>query len=242
MILEGARGAGTAAWEDVEADRVRRRPRRGVARGRARGPDHADLHVGHHRAAEGRRSSSHRNLMTAVKSIEALIHFPDGARVISWLPSAHIAERMAHHYLPIVYAHDDHLLPEPARGGRLPARGQADVVLRRAAHLGEAQGRHGGLPGPGEDAERKRGVAGRGGAQGASSSRPASRSTTSSPRPSRRATSSCSPAYGRCSGSTRSAAVNVGAAPTPRDVLVFFHAIGVPLAELWGMSETCGAG
>ena len=37
-------------------------------------------------------------------------------------------------------------------------------------------------------------------------------------------------------------AVNVGAAPTPREVLVFFHAIGIPLAELWGMSETCGAG
>ena len=37
-------------------------------------------------------------------------------------------------------------------------------------------------------------------------------------------------------------AVNAGAAPTPRDVLVFFHAIGVPLAELWGMSETCGVG
>jgi len=34
----------------------------------------------------------------------------------------------------------------------------------------------------------------------------------------------------------------VGAAPTPRDVLVFFHSIGIPLAELWGMSETCGAG
>jgi long-chain acyl-CoA synthetase len=38
------------------------------------------------------------------------------------------------------------------------------------------------------------------------------------------------------------AAAHAGAAPTPRDVLVFFHAIGVPLAELWGMSETCGAG
>ena len=37
-------------------------------------------------------------------------------------------------------------------------------------------------------------------------------------------------------------AVNVGAAPTPREVLEFFHAIGIPLAELWGMSETCGAG
>jgi long-subunit acyl-CoA synthetase (AMP-forming) len=36
--------------------------------------------------------------------------------------------------------------------------------------------------------------------------------------------------------------VNVGAAPTPREVFLFFHAIGIPLAEIWGMSETCGAG
>ena len=37
-------------------------------------------------------------------------------------------------------------------------------------------------------------------------------------------------------------AVNVGAAPTPIDVLEFFHALGIELAELWGMSETCGVG
>jgi long-subunit acyl-CoA synthetase (AMP-forming) len=37
-------------------------------------------------------------------------------------------------------------------------------------------------------------------------------------------------------------AVNVGAAPTPVEVLEFFHAIGIPVGELWGMSETCGAG
>jgi long-subunit acyl-CoA synthetase (AMP-forming) len=37
-------------------------------------------------------------------------------------------------------------------------------------------------------------------------------------------------------------AVNVGAAPAPVEVIEFFHAIGIPLAELWGMSETCGAG
>jgi len=36
--------------------------------------------------------------------------------------------------------------------------------------------------------------------------------------------------------------INVGAAPTPREVIEFFHAIGVPLAELWGMSETTGYG
>jgi long-subunit acyl-CoA synthetase (AMP-forming) len=37
-------------------------------------------------------------------------------------------------------------------------------------------------------------------------------------------------------------AVNVGAAPTPVEVVEFFHAIGIELAELWGMSETCGTG
>jgi long-subunit acyl-CoA synthetase (AMP-forming) len=35
-------------------------------------------------------------------------------------------------------------------------------------------------------------------------------------------------------------AVNVGAAPTPLEVLEFFHAIGIEIGELWGMSETCG--
>ena len=46
----------------------------------------------------------HRNLTAASKITETLIQFPEGAKVISWLPAAHIAERMAHHYLPIVFA------------------------------------------------------------------------------------------------------------------------------------------
>jgi long-subunit acyl-CoA synthetase (AMP-forming) len=36
--------------------------------------------------------------------------------------------------------------------------------------------------------------------------------------------------------------VFVGAAPTPVDVLEFFHALGLPICEVWGMSElTCVA-
>ena len=53
----------------------------------------------------------------------------------------------------------------------------------------------------------------------------------------------------RCSAHLRVAlgldqaiAVNAGAAPTPVEVLEFFHAIGIELGELWGMSETCGLG
>ncbi|HET6304309.1 MAG TPA: AMP-binding protein, partial [Myxococcota bacterium] len=36
--------------------------------------------------------------------------------------------------------------------------------------------------------------------------------------------------------------LNVGAAPTPPEVLEFFHAIGLEVGEVWGMSETCGVG
>ena len=56
---------------------------------------------------------THRNLMAAVRSVEALIDFPDGSKVISWLPAAHIAERMAHHYLPIVHAMTITCCPNP---------------------------------------------------------------------------------------------------------------------------------
>ena len=45
---------------------------------------------------------THQNLLAAVEGLETLIYFPPGARVISWLPAAHIAERNAHHYLPIM--------------------------------------------------------------------------------------------------------------------------------------------
>lgn len=34
---------------------------------------------------------------------------------------------------------------------------------------------------------------------------------------------------------------NVGAAPCAPEVIEFFHGIGVPLAEIWGMSEGCAA-
>src|SRR6202043_152453 len=45
----------------------------------------------------------HRNLLAAVDGLEELISFPRDGRIISWLPAAHVAERNAHHYLPIVF-------------------------------------------------------------------------------------------------------------------------------------------
>ena len=65
---------------------------------------------------------AHRNQMAAVDAVEQRVGFPDGSRVISWLPSAHVAERTAHHYLPIVYAMTITTCPDPRQiGTYLPA-------------------------------------------------------------------------------------------------------------------------
>jgi long-chain acyl-CoA synthetase len=56
---------------------------------------------------------SHRNLMSTVSGIEEMVQFPEHGRVISWLPAAHIAERAAHHYVPIVYGLQVTSCPDP---------------------------------------------------------------------------------------------------------------------------------
>jgi long-subunit acyl-CoA synthetase (AMP-forming) len=56
---------------------------------------------------------AHKNMMSGVRSTESLIQFPEGSRVISWLPAAHIAERAAHHYLPIAYGFQVTCCPDP---------------------------------------------------------------------------------------------------------------------------------
>ena len=95
---------------------------------------------------------THDNLVSAVQAFDEVIPFPDDGRVISWLPYAHIAERACSHYLPLVLGLHHHRLPRPAPGRGLPARGAPELVLRRAADLGEAQGRdrgrHRGRAGP----------------------------------------------------------------------------------------------
>ena len=64
---------------------------------------------------------THHNMMAAVKTIDDIIQFPDGGRVISWLPAAHIAERAAHHYIPMAYGLEITTCPNPREiAGYLP--------------------------------------------------------------------------------------------------------------------------
>ena len=78
---------------------------------------------------------THDNIMSAVRGFEDVIDFPEGARVVSYLPMAHIAERATGHYIPIVLGHSVTCCPEPARGDRAtcPRCGRAGSSPCRAS-------------------------------------------------------------------------------------------------------------
>ena len=186
---------------------------------------------------------SHRNLLAATKAVDAIVQFPDGARVISWLPSAHIAERAAHHYLPIVY------------GMTVTSCPNAKEVLAYVAAVRPSwffavpriweklkSGLEAMMAGqPDEQREQAQAAI-------AASIKKVKLEQAGQPVPEELAAAVARAEEALFSklraqlGFDQIEAVNVGAAPTPPEVLEFFHAIGIPVAELWGMSETCGAG
>ncbi|MGI8922081.1 MAG: AMP-dependent synthetase/ligase [Solirubrobacteraceae bacterium] len=186
---------------------------------------------------------THHNLLSAMRSVEEIVQFPEGSRVISWLPAAHIAERGAHHYLPLMYGMTVTCCANPREiVGYLPQvrpnwffavpriwekmksgleamiQGQPDeqrVQTEAALEAAIQKVRH-------EQADE--------------------------PVPEELAAKVAAADAAIFSklrhqlGLDEVSAINVGAAPTPPEVLEFFHAIGLQLAELWGMSETCGGG
>lgn len=185
----------------------------------------------------------HRNLLAAVQAVEQIVQFPPEARVISWLPSAHIAERAAHHYLPIVYgmtvtscpnakevlAYIAEVKPswffavpriwEKLKGGlEAMISGQPDEQREQAEQAIAAAIKKVKLEQAGEEVPEELAAA------------------------VAKADEVLFSKLRAQLGFDQVEAVNVGAAPTPPEVLEFFHAIGIPVAELWGMSETCGAG
>ncbi len=187
---------------------------------------------------------SHKNLMSATKSVETMIEFPDdGGRVISWLPAAHVAERVAHHYLPIVFGVQVTSCPDPRQVLSYLPEVQPTwffAVPRIWEKL--KAGLETMLAGQ-PDEQREKGEAAI-----AAAVKKVQLEQAGEEVPEELAAAVAQADEGMFAGLRKMLgfaeikAVNVGAAPTPVAVLEFFHAIGVPLAELWGMSETCGAG
>jgi long-chain acyl-CoA synthetase len=185
----------------------------------------------------------HRNMMSAVSGIELMVQLPDESRVISWLPAAHIAERGAHHYLPIVYGAQITSCPDPRQVmAYLPeVRPHWFFAVPRIWEKLKAglDTMHAGLP----DEQRERTERAL-----AAATEKVRLEQRSQPVPDELAAEVAAAdeqvfaGLREMLGFDQVKAVNVGAAPTPVEVLEFFHAIGIPVSELWGMSETCGAG
>jgi long-subunit acyl-CoA synthetase (AMP-forming) len=186
---------------------------------------------------------THANICETVRSYDELIDFPDGGRIVSYLPMAHVAERNVSHYLPMlcgftitccpdareVIAYLPEVKPtwffavpriwEKLKAGLEQSLAAAPGEQRAAAEQAIAA------------ATRKVQTEQRGDEvpdELAAAVERAEREMFSKLR--------------QQLGLDQVEACNVGAAPTPPEVIEFFHALGIPLAELWGMSETTGAG
>jgi long-chain acyl-CoA synthetase len=187
---------------------------------------------------------THHNMMFAVKTFDEVIDFPDGARVVSYLPMAHIAERAVGHYLPIVLAHSVTCCPNPREviaylpevrptwffavpriWEKLKAGLEAMVASEQDADKKKA------LEWAIEVGHRK--VRAEQAGEAVSAELAAEHE---------KADAQVLSKLREQLGLDQLEAVYVGAAPTPLAVLEFFHAIGVPVAELWGLSESTGSG
>jgi len=187
---------------------------------------------------------THASLLAAARSFDELIPFPDGGRLISWLPMAHVAERNVTHYMPMAHGPTTTCCPDPrqvaaylteVRPTWFFAVPRVWEKLKAAMEIGI---------GAEPDENRKKAVEwaldvggrrveaeqGWGGvpAELAAEYAKADELVLSKLR--------------ERVGLDQVEAVHVGAAPTPREVIEFFHAIGIPLAELWGLSESCASG
>jgi len=187
---------------------------------------------------------THANQASAVRGFDELVAFPSDGRVISWLPMAHIAERACSHYLPMMLGFTTTCcqnpreivayLPEvrptwffsvPRIYEKLKAAMEAGIAAeqdesRRTAMqwalevgLRKVRAEQAGAEVPEELANEYA-----------------------------KADELVHSTIRERLGLDQIESINVGAAPTPREVIEFFHAVGVPLAELWGMSETTGYG
>ena len=161
---------------------------------------------------------THANVMAQWRAIHAVMPRPAGGRVVSYLPAAHVADRVITHYAALVYGTQLTDCPDPREViAHLPdvrptLWGAVPRIWEKLKAALEA-----GM----DDATRAAVDAARDG----------------------RATPADEQVLSRLRERLGLDAAEhhiVGAAPTPPDVLEFFSSLGMNVCELWGMSETCG--
>jgi long-chain acyl-CoA synthetase len=187
---------------------------------------------------------THANLISGLHGFDQVIPFPAEGRVVSWLPMAHIAERACSHYLPMALGFTTTCCPDPRQVvAYLPevrptwffAVPRIWEKLKAAIEAGIAHE-------PDEQKKQATQWALDVGLKRARLEQAGEAIPDELAAEHAKADELVLSKIRERLGFDRVESVNVGAAPTPPEVIEFFHAIGVPLAELWGMSETSGYG
>jgi long-chain acyl-CoA synthetase len=187
---------------------------------------------------------THGNMIAGIQSYDELIAFPHGGRIVSYLPMAHIAERNVSHYLPMSCGFSVTCCPNPREvTSYLPEVHPTWFFAVPRIWEKLKAGLEGMVAGLDDEEQKQKMQA----ALDASLERVRLEQAGDEVPDDLRKT--CEKADEEVFSNVRAMlgldeleACNVGAAPTPREVIEFFHALGIPLAELWGMSETTGAG
>jgi long-subunit acyl-CoA synthetase (AMP-forming) len=143
---------------------------------------------------------THRNVIAQSTALADALGLTPGLRAISWLPMAHIAERLCTHYVPILLGWSVITLAEPRGIAALLPEVRPEFFFSpprlweklRAATIARA----------GEDPD--------------------------------------GPAALAALGLDAVRVAVVGAAPCPPEVLAFWHAAGLDVCEVYGMSESTG--
>ncbi len=164
---------------------------------------------------------THRNVMALVEAMRDRLELQDGTRAISWLPMAHIAERLCTHYFAMACGWEVTTCSDPkaiaellrqVKPGfffspprmweklRAAALSTLDAADRERLDAAIESVREGTAPNAQDIALNIRGLV----------------------------------------GFDQLTSAVVGAAPCPSDVIEFWHAVGVPLGEVYGMSESTG--
>jgi long-chain acyl-CoA synthetase len=185
---------------------------------------------------------THRNLMGLVGGVEEIIEIPErGGKVISWLPAAHIAERGANYYLPVIRGLSVTICPDPRKVIEFLPQVKPTWFFAVPRIWEKLKA---GLEASIEKMPDEQGEAARRGLAAALEKVRLEQAGEEVPQELADAVAKADEElFSKLRaglGLDEINGVHVGAAPTPLEVLEFFHAIGIEVGELWGMSETCG--
>jgi long-chain acyl-CoA synthetase len=184
---------------------------------------------------------THRNMMTKIAALQQALPTTPGGRIVSFLPAAHIGDRWSTHYSALVtYGFTVTSCPEPGKVMEIVRQVRPTVLLpvpriwekTKAALEAEIE----------SDANVARRTLTRWAIDtGIRKARLTQEGKSASPifeLQAKVAAALIGDRFRRKLGVEHCEWFLTGAAPTPRDVFEFFAAVGIPICELWAMSET----